>query len=199
MIAAAMEAADAAAEPDSIFTPRLELMPLTLKAVTALLESRPRKEIEALIGAELPWTWPSRALVDQFFGTSIEEIRKNPRKRLWGDRLMTTRHEPRQVIGSIVFHGYPSEDGRCEVAYGVEDASQGRGYATEALAACIDWALTQPECRIVRATTTAWHRASKRLLEKLGMRLVASTTDGGSEMLVYEIAKGDPRPRPASS
>lgn len=190
--------AEQTVEPASIFTPRLELKPLTLAAVTALLQSRPRREIEAIIGAELPWTWPSRALVDQFFGTSVEEIQADPQTRLWGDRLLTTREGPPQVIGSVVFHGRPTADGRCEVAYGVEDASQGRGYATEALTACIDWALDQPECRIVRATTTAWHRASKRLLEKLGMHLVASTTENGTEMLIYEVSRDD-RKQPAAS
>src|SRR5262245_32138356 len=122
-------------EADTIITPRLELRPLAIRTVVALLESRPRTEIEAMVGAELPWTWPSRALVDQFFATSIESIRADPSTRLWGDRLMTTREAPPRVIGSVLFHGRPDADGLCEVAYGVEDASQGKGYATEALSA----------------------------------------------------------------
>lgn len=176
--------------PDAtIFTQRLALRPLTLETVVALLESRPRSAIETIVGAELPWTWPSRALVDQVFPASLEAISADPASRLWGDRLMITREGPARVVGSILFHGRPGADGVAEVAYGVEDASQGQGYATEALAPCIAWALAQEECRVVRATTTPWHRASKRLLEKVGMTKVAERREDGAEMWVYEIGR----------
>lgn len=170
-------------------TERLELRLVSVAIVTALLESRPRPEIEALIGAELPWTWPSRALVEQAFSASIEAIRAAPEARLWGDRLMVTREAPARVVGSIVFHGKPGADGVAEVSFGVEDTSQSKGYATEALTACIAWALAQPECTIVRATTTDWHRASKKLLERVGMQLVGERVEGETRMLVYEIRK----------
>ena len=73
-----------------------------------------------------------------------------------------------------------------EVAFGVEDQSQSQGYATEALTACVEGALAQPECRLVRATTTDWHKASKRLLERIGMRVAGERHDGDARMLVYE-------------
>jgi len=173
----------------SLLTPRLELRPVTLETVTALVESRPRAEIEAIVGAEMPWTWPSRALVDQAFPVSIDAIRADPEARLWGDRLMVTREAPARVIGSVLFHGRPGADGMAEVAYAVEDGSQGHGYATEALTACIAWALSQPECRCVRASTTGWHRASKKLLEKVGMRFVEERNVDDTTMLVYEITQ----------
>ena len=43
----------------------------------------------------------------------------------------------RRVVGSVVFHGRPDEDGIAEVGYGVERASQGRGYATEGTRAAV--------------------------------------------------------------
>jgi RimJ/RimL family protein N-acetyltransferase len=167
---------------EPLFTDRLELRPITLPLVIAFLEGRRRNELEELVGAELPWTWPSRALVEQVFEASLEAIRANPETRLWGDRLIVTREEHPKVVGSVVFHGRPGGDGVCEVGYGVEDTSQGKGYASEALVACIDWALAQPECKRVVAKTSTWHKASIRVLEKVGMRLVAE--DG--EARVYE-------------
>jgi len=178
-------------ELEPLVTPRLELRPLTLAVVVALIESRPRSAIEALLGAELPWAWPTRALVDQAFPVSIEAIANDPEHRLWGDRLVVTREDAPKVIGSILSHGRPGDDGVAELAYGIEDGSQGKGYASEAVSTCIAWALAQPECRVVRATTTVWHKGSKRLLEKVGMRLVAKREDHGSEMLTYEIARGE--------
>lgn len=176
---------------EPILTPRLELRPITLPLVIALMDGRRRSEIEKLVGAEMPWTWPSRALVEQVFEASLEAVRADPDTRLWGDRLMVTREASPKVVGSVVFHGRPDADGACEIGYGVEDASQGKGYASEALAACIAWALAQPECRVVRARTTAWHKASTRLLEKVGMKLVSEEPIEGTKdmMRLYEITR----------
>ncbi len=174
---------------ESLFTERLELRPISLEAVIASLEGRRRVEIEQIIGAELPWTWPSRALVEQVFEASIEAIRADPTTRLWGDRLMVTREDAPKIVGSVVFHGRPDAEGVCEIAYGVEDSFQGRGYATEGLRAVVAWALKQPECRIVRAATTSWHKGSMRVLEKIGMRYVGDRRDANGEMRVYEMSR----------
>ena len=185
-------------ELEPLVTPRLELRPLTIAIVRALIESRPRAEIEKLLGAELPWAWPTRALVDQAFPVSLEAIAEAPAERLWGDRLIATREAAPKIVGSVLFHGRPGEDGIAELAYGIEDASQGHGYATEAVSASLAWALAQPECRVVRAKTTVWHKGSKRLLEKLGMHVIATHQEDGAEMLTYEIARSEndePRPR----
>lgn len=175
----------------SLFTERLELRPITLEAVIASLEGRRRTEIEKIVGAELPWTWPSRALVEQVFEASLDAIRADPSTRLWGDRLMVTREDAPKIVGSVVFHGRPDEQGVCEIAYGVEDSNQGKGYATEGLRVVVEWALQQPECRVVRAATTGWHKASMRVLEKVGMVFVGERHSSGTPMRVYEIAKSD--------
>jgi RimJ/RimL family protein N-acetyltransferase len=171
-------------------TARLELRPVTLAIAVAVLEGHRREEIEAVVQAEMPWTWPGRALLEQVFRASLDAVRADPETRLWGDRLMVTREAPARVVGSIVFHGRPGADGRCEVSYGVDDANQNRGYATEALTASLAWALAQPECRVVEATTTAWHKASARVLEKVGMKCVGKRHhETNGEMLVYEIRR----------
>jgi RimJ/RimL family protein N-acetyltransferase len=92
------------------------------------------------------------------------------------------------VLGSVVFHGAPGDDGVVEIAYGVKEGSQGQGYATEATRASVSWALEQPGVRTVTATTFGWHIASLRVIEKLGMKL-AGTRDHEllGEMLVYAL------------
>jgi [ribosomal protein S5]-alanine N-acetyltransferase len=172
----------------SLFTPRLELRPVTLPIALAALEGRRREEIERLVGAELPWAWPSRALVEQVFRASGPAIQADPEGRLWGDRFIVTRDGPLRVIGSVIFHGRPVACGIAEIAYGIEETSQGKGYATEALSACIAWALEQPGCRAVRAETSAWHKPSMRVLEKVGMRLVGEHEEPhAGKVLIYEI------------
>ena len=87
---------------------------------------------------------------------------------------MSLDQEGPRVVGSVVFHGAPGADGEVEVAYGVEQDSQLRGYATEAVRASVEWALCDERVHVVRATTPPWHMASRRVLEKVGMRAVGT-------------------------
>jgi RimJ/RimL family protein N-acetyltransferase len=172
-----------------IITPRLELVPMTLALVEAIILGR-RDDAEAVLEARLPDAWPGRALVERAFTASLERIRADPEVRLWGDRVMIAREGPRRVIGSVVFHGAPDEEGAVEVAYGVEQESQQLGYATEATGASVEWALVQPGVRVVRATTPTWHAASRRVLEKCGFRLVGSREgDLIGELLEFERSR----------
>ncbi len=63
-----------------------------------------------------------------------------------------------------------------------EDARR-RGYATEALAALLEWAREQQGLTCVLADTTRTNVASQRLLERAGMRRVGE--DG--ELLYYML------------
>lgn len=168
-------------------TARLELRPITLPQVVAILQGRRRQEIEALVGAEMPWIWPSQVLVEQVFRASLADVRADPDARLWGDRFIVPKEAPPRVIGSVVFHGRPGVDGVCELAYGIEETSQGKGYGSEALCACVEWALGQPECAVIRAETTAWHRPSLRVLEKAGFRIAGEYDEASrGKILVFE-------------
>ena len=173
-------------------TPRLELVPITLAMVEAVMLGR-REQAEAMMEARLPDAWPGPALIERAFSASLDHIRAAPDNRLWGDRLMilprASRDGGRVVVGSVVFHGRPV-DGVAEVAYGVEEGSQGVGYATEATSAAVEWALSEPDVAAVTATTAAWHRASLRVIEKLGMSRVGTREhDLLGELLVFELRR----------
>jgi RimJ/RimL family protein N-acetyltransferase len=168
-------------------TERLELEPMSLPLVEAVMQGR-RDLAERLVDAELPQAWPNRALVERAFCASIEAIRADPATRLWGDRLMIAPAGlgRRRVVGSVVFHGRPS-DGVAEVAYGVEDGSQGMGFASEATLASVTWALGEDGITSVQATTVPWHTASLRVIAKLGMaRVGVREHEVLGELLVFE-------------
>jgi len=167
----------------TLLTPRLELVPMTLAIAEAVILGR-RAEAERHLGAPLPDAWPGRALIERAFSTSLDAIRADPHGRLWGDRVMISRQGPRRVLGSVVFHGAPDEEGSVEVAYGVEQESQQQGYATEGTRASVEWALAHPGVRRVRATTPSWHTPSRRVLEKCGFALVGSRE---SEAMLGEL------------
>ena len=86
------------------------------------------------------------------------------------------------VIGDCGFHGMPDENGAVEVGYNIAPSARGRGYASEAFEALIGFALLQHGVRRVRAETTRANAASRRVMEKAGMRL----TRADGELLLYE-------------
>jgi RimJ/RimL family protein N-acetyltransferase len=169
-----------------LHTERLILEPISLPLVEAVLAGN-RRRAEELAKARFPSEWPGPAVIERAFKAYPDAIRADPECRLWGDRLMITNQGERSVIGSVIFHGRP-HDGIAEVGYGVERGSQGQGLATEGTRACVAWALQQPGIHTVRATTFTWHRASVRVLEKIGMCAVGSEEhELLGEMLVFEI------------
>ncbi len=167
-------------------TERLALIPMTVKLVEAVFDGR-RAETEAILGAKMPSAWPGRALVERAFLARIDAVRADPEYRLWGDRVALLRDPDPRVIGSVVFHGGPDADGIVEVAYGIEEESQRQGFGFEAVSASVAWALAEPHVRAVRASTFTWHFASRRILEKLGFRLIGTEDDLLGEMLKYEV------------
>ncbi len=169
----------------ALTTDRLELVPITLPFVEAVLAGD-RAGAEALCGAPLPATWPGPDLIARAFTPSIEAVRADPATRLWGDTLLIARTGRRRVVGSVVFHGRPT-DGVAEVGYGVDDDEQRQGFATEGTRACVEWALTEPGVTAVTATTFPWHTASLRVIARLGMRPAGNREHPFlGELLVFE-------------
>jgi RimJ/RimL family protein N-acetyltransferase len=87
------------------------------------------------------------------------------------------------VIGDAGFHAPPDELGEVSIGFGIVPAARRRGYASEALRALLDWALSRPEVRSVHADTDLVNLASQRTLLGAGMRVVADEGD----RKVYEI------------
>ena len=68
-------------------------------------------------------------------------------------------------LGNLSFKGF-NDDGSVEIGYGIDEAYQGQGYATEAVNAAVMWALQQPGVTRVEAETESDNKASQRVLEK---------------------------------
>lgn len=169
-------------------TPRLSLEPITLEMVEAVFRGD-AASLGEIARAKIPETWPGKGLVERAFSASLEAIRQDPDKRLWGDRLVILKGGERVVVGSVIFHGRP-DDGVAEIGYGVEDTWQNKGVASEATRACVAWALEQPGITRVTATTPPWHTASIRVLEKSGLVKVCSEEhDTLGEVLRFERRK----------
>jgi ribosomal-protein-alanine N-acetyltransferase len=79
-------------------------------------------------------------------------------------------------VGIGSFKGPPA-GGVVEIAYAILPQHQGRGYATAAARAMVDYAFRSEEVRMVIAHTLPDGAASQRVLQKAGFRHVGEVVD----------------------
>ena len=145
--------------PLQVETPRLVLVAWTEELLDDL---RP-------LGADVPEGWPDeelQGLLDLYAGW----LRDHPGVLGYGPWIAVDRDE-RVVVGSAGFVGRP-RDGEVELGFGTVPEARGRGYATEAAAGLVEWALEQPGVERVVARCDPANAPSIRVLEKLGFERV---------------------------
>jgi RimJ/RimL family protein N-acetyltransferase len=93
-------------------------------------------------------------------------------------------------VGLGSFKG-PPVDGAVEIAYAVLPGHQGKGYATAAARAMVEFAFAFPEVRKVLAHTLPTGAASQRVLLKAGFRHLGEVIDPEDGLVWrFEIARG---------
>jgi ribosomal-protein-alanine N-acetyltransferase len=163
---------------DRMQTDRLDLVACSLGAARASLRSP--KELERLLGAAVPNSWPPAELVDAL-SYYARQLAGDRGQLGWGIWLIFGRGE-RSLVGSAGFKGPPDARGYVEVGYGIEAPFRRLGYATEAVGALLEWGWAHG-VKAVIAECHVDNAASIRVLEKLGM----VRTKPRGEMLWWEI------------
>lgn len=87
------------------------------------------------------------------------------------------------MIGLCGFTGPPDADGVVEIAYSIAPVYEGRGLATEAAAALVEFAEQSGRVRIVRAHTLAEQNASTNVLGKCGFKKTGETIDSENSLV----------------
>jgi len=77
------------------------------------------------------------------------------------------------TVGDVSMRWVSERDRTAEVGFVFDPRQQGKGFATEAAHALVDWVFTSAGFHRVIGRTEARNVASARVLEKLGMRLEA--------------------------
>ena len=144
--------------PTSLDTERLRLVPKTREEALAQVE-RMSAEQRSNVSAD----WLARV--------------QSPSADVWTLGFDLVDRATEAVIGTCGFVGPPGLDETVEIAYGVEPAYEGKGYATEAAQALTAFAFASGRVRIVRAHTLPQPNASTRVLTKCGFRLVGDVMD----------------------
>ena len=149
--------------PDSdgaLRTPRLLLLPCRPSVAQAIMAGV--AALEALLGVRPAADWPGPN-----FRAYLPLLLANPARGRWN--WLVIHPADRLIIGDSGFHGPPDDAGIVELGYIFAAAYRGRGYATEAARALLDWGCAQPEVRGVVANCAPDNRESIRVLEKLGL------------------------------
>lgn len=80
-------------------------------------------------------------------------------------------------VGDCGYKGPPDSESCVEIAYGLAPNYRGRGYATEAARALVNYAFGTGCVRLIRAHTLPEPNASTRVLTKCGFQYIGEVVD----------------------
>ncbi len=167
-------------------TERLDLAPLTLEEIEALLAGDGAR-LRELTGVLFPRPAAPPPYMTDPLPEVLERLRARPAEAPWWNWLVFER-ETRRAVGSVSFGGPPDESGAVLIGYAMYEQFEGHGYATEAVKAMIAWAFQQAGVKQVRTLAPVWNTPALRVAENAGMRPVASDEDDDvGEVLVYAV------------
>jgi RimJ/RimL family protein N-acetyltransferase len=114
-----------------------------------------------------------------------------------GEPGVLTAIEKEPALFAGWFSLQPSGEGTAELGYRLRRSVWGRGYGSEGARALVEWGFQEAGLNTIVATTMAVNHASRRVMEKAGLRYVRTVHMdwphplAGSEMgdVEYEIAR----------
>jgi RimJ/RimL family protein N-acetyltransferase len=160
---------------DTLETARLSLLPYGPAQLLALIEGI--APFEAAMGARAAPGLRDGITSSEVSPDWLARLRDTRDADVWLHGFGVFHRESGSVIGSAGFKGPPDTIGVVEIAYGIVPVFQSRGYATEATAALVDFAIATGRVTTVRAHTLPTNTASTRVLEKCGFRYVGPHMD----------------------
>jgi [ribosomal protein S5]-alanine N-acetyltransferase len=167
--------------PD-IDTGRLALRPIDLETARDLLEGRLPAGLR--VAVDYPAQF-SLEVMDLIAGVRAAEVAQ------FGSFFLIRKADT-TIIGEIGSSLDPTTNST-QVGYSVVESCWGQGYATEALRALLAALLTRIDVHRVIAETMVDHKASRRVMEKAGMRLcghrIATENGATLELVVYELVR----------
>jgi RimJ/RimL family protein N-acetyltransferase len=107
----------------------------------------------------------------------VARLRAAPEPDPWTHGFSILHRASGETVGSCGYKGLPDSNGVVEIAYGVDAAYQGHGYATEAARALVAHAFEQDGVRLVIAHTLPEPNASGRVLTKCGFKWRGGVVD----------------------
>jgi RimJ/RimL family protein N-acetyltransferase len=175
----------------SLETRRLWLRPLTILDADQIQEQFPHWDIVRLMSAAIPWPYPRDGALTWCRDTALPEM-ESGRAWHWTLRL---KEEPGRVIGVISLMATPDNNR----GFWIGRPWQGCGLMTEAAEVVTDFWFEVLKFPVLRVPKAAANLASRRVSEKLQMRVVATEqrdhVSGRSLDEIWEITADEWRMR----
>ena len=176
---------------DAITSARLVLVSMSADFVGALVAGD-REEAQRLAGITIPGDWPDEH-DEGFLRLRLRQMRDDPELEQWLVRALVLPERGRPMIGHAGFHGKPGTNAlrkpeAVEIGYTIFEPYRGRGYATEAVAALLEWARTQRGVERFVASVAPGNAPSLAIVRKLGFEQTGAVWDeDDGEELVFEL------------
>jgi RimJ/RimL family protein N-acetyltransferase len=177
-----LESRDLAVEAPVITTERLTLRPFAAEDVDELLDLFIDADVRRHLLDDMV---VSREWVEEEVSSSQARFTES------GCGLWTlTETSGESIVGFVGFRPFfdPPE---LQLLYGLLPSYWGRGFATEACEAAIDYAFGVLGLEDVRAATDAPNSASIAVLERLGMRERRRTTEGTRGTVFFQVLSSE--------
>ena len=143
-------------------TNRLTLRPLTMDDAADLFAVFSDPAVVRYWSAE-PWTSVTNA--QDAIALALEAYREQNEVR-FGIELAETG----ALVGTVNLHHVFPQNRRCEIGYALASPCWGKGYASEALSAALDYGFHELRLNRVEADIDPRNAASSAVLERMGFR-----------------------------
>jgi [ribosomal protein S5]-alanine N-acetyltransferase len=163
----------------TIVTPRLHLHALTRAEIELLINAQ-FDQVANLRHISIPPAWHQANVLNALPLITTDMARSVSDER-WVWIICETTSQT--LIGDIGFHQPLTSQPPIEVGYAIIEQFQGRGYATEAARALLQWAFAQPEPQRIIARVSPENVASQKVALAAGMQQCAAGEEG---FLVFE-------------
>jgi RimJ/RimL family protein N-acetyltransferase len=168
-----------------IITPRLALIPATVALLEA--ELRSKEEIEPLLGARVPDSWPPQFYDQAAVRFALRAIQNSPGSEAWWFHYFVLRGSAGDTLVGAGGYKGPPADAVVEIGYSILPDYQRRGFASEAAGGLIAHAFSHAAVERVRAETLPELTASIGVLRTCRFALVGPGSEPG--VVRYELTR----------
>ena len=177
---------------DIIHSPRLDLIALSPDFLSASIRGD-LASASQLINLVIPPEWLE---ANWLMEMRLAKLHENPALEPWLLRAVGLR-ETKFMVGFIGFHTLPGADylnpyapNSVEFGYTIFPDYRGKGYASEAAQALMDWATREHDVRRFVVSISPTNQPSLRIAQKFGFRKVGFFTDpedGVEDVFLREV------------
>jgi [ribosomal protein S5]-alanine N-acetyltransferase len=166
-----------------IQTNRLRLIPLSYENLLSLAVSR--QNLEQILGlaiSDFKLNAPDSFLEEFEYVIQhifIQKVHENPQEYLWYTHWLIVETTGNLTVGGIGAHGKTGATGENGIGYFIDQKSEGKGYATEAVIHFTRWMFQQdPSLKSILADTLTDGYGSQRVLQKAGFIFDSPVEEG---------------------